>query len=63
MDRQKYQAELKAKQSVDEMRSVQKTSMRDAKGILSVQSSFEQKLLKTELELKKAEKQIEKLQE
>jgi len=63
MDRKKYQAELKAKEMVQSMNHVKKSSMMDAKGLLNMQSSMEQKLLKSELDLKKKDMQIEKLQE
>lgn len=53
MDRKKYQAELKAKEMVQSMNHVKKSSMMDAKGLLNMQSSMEQKLLKSELDLKK----------
>ena len=49
MDRKKYQAELKAKEMTDSMKKVQRSSQMDAKGLMSMQSSIEQKLLNSEL--------------
>ena len=63
LDRQKYQAELKAQESVTSMRQMQKQSSTGVKEMIGLQSSTENKLLKAELELKKANAQIEKLQD
>lgn len=63
MDRKKYQAELKAKEMTDSIKKSQRSSMMDAKTLLTQQSSMEQKLLKSELEQRKKDAQIQKLQE
>ena len=56
MDRKKYLAELKAKESATTMRQMQKQSHSGVKDLIGQASSTEQRLLKSELELKKAEK-------
>ena len=61
LDREKYKVELKAKETIDEMKRSQRSSMNDVKGRVSVQSSMENKIVKSQMDLKKANKEIERL--
>ena len=63
LDREKYKVELKAKETIDEMKRSQRSSMNDVKGRVSAQSSMENKIVKSQMDLKKANKEIERLQE
>ena len=52
MDRQKYRAELKVKETIDEMRKSQRTSQRQNQGAIVGQSGMQQQLTKKDKELK-----------
>ena len=63
LDREKYKVELKAKETVNELKRSQKSSQNDVKGRATAQSGTEQKLQKSQMDLKKARMEIERLQE
>ena len=62
-DKQQYLQELKAKETVDKAKAMQIAALKDGQNIAGAKGSVEQKLQKSQMELKRAQMHIEKLQE
>ena len=63
LDQSKYQAELKAKQTLDQVRRVEEAASKSGQFAAGSKGGVETKLQKSQMDLKKATLQIEKLQE
>ena len=63
LDQSKYQAELKAKQTLDQVRRVEEAASKSGQYLAGSKGGVETKLQKSQMDLKKAQMQIEKLQE
>ena len=63
MDQSKYQVELKAKETAEQAKAAQMAAMKDGMNIAGAKGSVEYKLQKSQMDLKKSQMQVEKLQE